>query len=181
MTDGSPPKNVAALPTAQPGSASPPPTIGQRLAEYSRMVRQTNLIGAGLAGGVALFNGLHFLTPFAEAIVATLFVITVIPTAGARGQIDFQVDLITRAKDQKKVCDTTLMCDAKKANARIQEDLRLARALYIAAGILVYLGALVFLVLEWHSVLNIRTPVAATTPAATSAPMNAKAGGVGNR
>lgn len=67
-------------------------TISVRLAEYKRLVNQTNLLGAGLLGGLALFNALHALKPFAEAILATLFVIIVFLVAWVRGSIDYQKD-----------------------------------------------------------------------------------------
>jgi Putative peptidoglycan binding domain/IPT/TIG domain len=128
-------------------------TIGLRLAEYKRLVNQTNLLGAGLLGGVALFNALHALKPIPEAILATLFVIIVCLVAWVRGSVDYQKDLIEARKEEKQLNDSMTMQEAANADHRIQQDVLLSSRLYRGAAILVLVGAVSLFGLEWVSVL----------------------------
>jgi hypothetical protein len=128
-------------------------TIGLRLAEYKRLITQTNLLGAGLLGGVALFAALHALKPLPEAIIATLFVIIVVLVAWVRGSIDYQRDLIEARKEEKKLKDSMTMLEAANEDYRIQQDFLLPSHLYRGAAILALFGASILIFFEWHSAL----------------------------
>ena len=128
-------------------------TIGLRLAEYKRLITQTNLLGAGLLGGVALFAALHALKPLPEAIIATLFVIIVVLVAWVRGSIDYQRDLIEARKEEKKLKDSMTMLEAANEDYRIQQDFLLPSHLYRGAAILALFGASILIFFEWQSAL----------------------------
>jgi hypothetical protein len=126
-------------------------TIGLRLGEYKRLVNQTNLLGAGLLGGVALFTALRALKPIPEAILATLFVIIVGLVAWVRGSIDYQKDLIEARKEEKQLNDSMTMQAAANVDYRIQQNVLLPSRLYQGAVILALVGAVSLIGLEWYS------------------------------
>jgi IPT/TIG domain len=156
--------------TATSGNFEVIATIGLRLEEYKRFANQTTLLGAGLLGGLALFNALHALKPIPEAILATLFVTIVLLVAWARGSIDYQQDLIGARKQEKQLDDSMTMQAATKLDSRIQQDLRLPFNLYIMAAILALVAAFILIGLEWYSALQAPQSIPAKpTPTGTEA------------
>lgn len=136
-------------------------TVGLRLAMYKRLANQTNLLGAGLVGGLALFNALRAMKPFPEAILATLFVITVVLLAWARGFVDYQKELIEARKQEYQLSDLMTMPAATKVDLRIEQDIRPAKYLYLMAVIITLISALGLLGSEWYSAVEATPQTAA--------------------